>query len=515
MRTDWVVRLAAVAAFSLLGSSAIAQEETPPSPSGRASAQPGVPVRADRTSVTKHTVTVDGTPIAYTATAGTLLIRDDNDAPIGSFFYVAYTKDDTNKSTRPITFAYNGGPGSSSVWLHMASIGPKRVVTPDAQTAMPGAYQLADNASTLLDKTDIVFVDAMATGFSRIVGRGRPNQFFGIDEDAGAFAKFIRRYLTVDDRWLSPKFLFGESYGTTRSAALADVLQDQGVYLNGVTLLSTVLDFNTLSPSAGGEDLSYIGFLPTEAATAWYHNRIPNKPASLAAFVQSARDFAAGPYASALMRDSSLSDAERTAIANRLHGFIGLDARYILQSNLRVTPGRFEKELLRAQGRTVGRLDSRYTGFDADNAGERTEYDAADTATAGPFTAAFNHYIRDELKWTGDGEYLVTNYGVVNRAWNFQRSGRGRSQANVAGDLREAMSKNPHLRVFSANGYYDLATPFFATQYTLSHLGLDPSLRAHIKYGFYESGHMVYLNNAALVAFKTDLSSFYNDATPH
>jgi len=215
-----------------------------------------------------------------------------------------------------------------------------------------------------------------------------------------------------------------------------------------------------------------------------------------------------------LMRDSALSDAERTSIANRMHGFIGLDARYILQANLRVTPGRFEKELLRGQARTVGRLDSRYTGIDTDAAGERTEYDPTDTATTGPFTAAFNHYVRDDLKWTGDGDYLITNYGVVNRAWNFQR-GRGRAQANVANDLRSAMTKNPHLRVFSANGYYDLATPFFATQYTLSHLGLDPSLRNHIKYGFYESGHMVYLNAGALVAFKADLSTFYNEANPH
>ncbi|MFN2461904.1 MAG: peptidase S10, partial [Candidatus Velthaea sp.] len=303
-----------------------------------------------------------------------------------------------------------------------------------------------------------------------------------------------------------------ESYGTTRSAALAAVLQDQGVLLNGITLLSTVLDFNTLSPGAGGEDLAYIGFLPTLAATAWYHNRVPNRPANLAAFVQSARDFAAGPYAAALMRDGALTDAERTTVANRMHAFIGLDPKYILEANLRVTPNRFEKELLRAQARTVGRLDSRYQGIDRDAAGETPEYDPTDAATSGPFTAALNQYVRDDLKWTGDGDYLPTNYGVVNRAWNFQR-GRSRGPANVAGDLREAMTKNPHLLVFSANGYYDLATPFFATQYTLSHLGLDPTLRPHIRYSYYEAGHMVYLNPSALTAFKRDLAAFYDAAT--
>jgi len=501
------VRLAAALAASLvctLGTGAGAQE--PPAPSGSP-----LPVPAERSVSTHHSITVHGAEIDYTATAGTLLVRDANEAPIGSFFYVAYTKDRENRNTRPLTFLYNGGPGSSSMWLHMGSLGPKHVITPDGEITGPAPYQLVDNPETLLDRSDLVFIDAMGTGYSRLAGKGTGKMFWGIDEDGAAFTKFVRRYITVNDRWNSPKFLFGESYGTTRSAVLAADLDDAGISLSGVTLLSTVLDFNTLSPSLG-EDLSYIGFLPTQAAVAWYHNKIPNKP-PLATFVASAKQFAAGPYAQALMRGDTLSDAERHDIAAKLSSFIGIDQAYILNADLRVTPDRFEKELLRSEHRTVGRLDGRFEGYDTDSAGETPEYDPTNSVITDAFTGAFNRYIRDDLKYVAETDYLPTNYGVVNAGWNFKRSGTdATTPATVVDDLRRAMTRNPHLRLFSANGYYDLATPFFATDYTLAHLSVPPAIAAHISYGYYESGHMVYLHPAALAALHHDLEGFYDKA---
>jgi carboxypeptidase C (cathepsin A) len=501
-----ISRLAAALAATLfitLAGGAGAQE----SPAPAASA---LPIRAERSVSTRHTIAVRGTTIAYTATAGTLLVRDANEQPIGSFFYVAYTKDGENHNTRPLTFLYNGGPGSSTMWLHMGSVGPKHVLTPDGEITPPAPYQLVDNPETLLDRSDLVFIDAMGTGYSRIVGKGTGKMFYGIDEDGAAFTKFVRRYITLNDRWNSPKFLFGESYGTTRSAVLAADLDDAGISLSGVTLLSTVLDFNTLSPSLG-EDLAYITYLPTQAAVAWYHNKIPNKP-PLATFVASAKQFAAGPYAQALMRGDKLSDGERRDIAAKLASYIGLDQTYILNADLRVSPDRFEKELLRSEHRTVGRLDGRFEGYDVDSAGETPEYDPTNSVITDAFTGAFNRYIRDDLKYVSETDYLPTNYGVINAGWNFKRSGGDWSAPSVVDDLRRAMTRNPHLRVFSANGYYDLATPFFATDYTLAHLGVPPAIAAHISYGYYESGHMVYLHPQALAALHHDLEGFYDTA---
>jgi len=497
---------AALAAALVITVSGGARAQEAPAPAASA-----LPIRPEHGVSTHHTINVHGSEIAYTATAGTLLVRDANEQPIGSFFYVAYTKDGENRNTRPLTFLYNGGPGSSSMWLHMGSVGPKHVVTPDGEITAPAPYQLVDNPESLLDRSDLVFVDAMGTGYSRIVGKGTGKMFYGIDEDGAAFTKFVRRYITVNERWNSPKFLFGESYGTTRSAVLAADLDDAGISLSGVTLLSTVLDFNTLSPSLG-EDIAYVGFLPTQAAVAWYHNKIPNKPASLAAFVAAAKQFAAGPYAQALIRGDTLSDAERRDIAAKLSAFIGIDQTYILNADLRVSPDRFEKELLRSEHRTIGRLDGRFEGYDTDSAGETPEYDPTNSVITDAFTGAFNRYIRDDLKYVSETDYLPTNYGVINAGWNFKRTGADWSAPSVVDDLRRAMTRNPHLRVFSANGYYDLATPFFATDYTLAHLGVPPAIAAHISYCYYESGHMVYLHPAALAALHHDLEAFYNKA---
>jgi carboxypeptidase C (cathepsin A) len=466
---------------------------------------------SEQSSATPHVVTVNGETIHYTATAGNLLVRNDSGAPTGSFFYVAYTRDGADPLTRPVTFLYNGGPGSSSIWLHMGSVAPVRVVTDDAASTPPAPYQLKDNPYSLIDKSDLVFVDAMGTGFSRIVGQGTGKEFFGVDADISAFADFITRYVTVNNRWNSPKFLMGESYGTTRSAGLADALQERGMPLNGVVLVSSYLnayvDFNG---PALALDLPYELYLPTMAATAWYHDKLTPKPADLPAFLDQVRAFALGAYQQALDKGSKLSTAERDAVVAKLHEYTGIPVEYWLRANLRLTPDRFEKELLRGERRTVGRLDARYEGIDHDAAGESPEYDAADAAINGPFTTAFNYYLKNGLHYDSDRRYMTTNYGVVGRSWDDHH--HGADMLDVVEDLRDAMSKNPQLKVFSANGYYDFATPFFETEYTLDHMGLDPSLEKNITYGYYQSGHMIYMHTPALAQLKQDLARFY-DAT--
>lgn len=463
----------------------------------------------ETSSATQHVVTVNGEVIHYTATAGNLIVRNDSGAPTGSFFYVAYTKDGADVIKRPVTFLYNGGPGSSSIWLHMGSVAPVRVVTNDAASTPPAPYELKDNPYTLLDKSDLVFIDAMGTGFSQIVGKGTPKEFFGVDADISSFADFIMRYVTVSNRWNSPKFLMGESYGTTRSAGLSSELQKRGMPLNGIVLVSSYLnqfvDFNG-PPLA--LDLPYELYLPTMAATAWYHDKLSPKPADLTAFMAQVRAFALGAYQQALDEGSKLGTAERDAVVAKLHEYTGISEQYWLNANLRLTPDRFQKELLRGERRTVGRLDARYEGIDHDAAGESTEYDAADAAMNGPFTTVFNSYLKNGLHFNTDRIYHTTNYGVVGRSWDDHH--HGADMLDVVEDLRDAMSKNPYLKVFSANGYFDFATPFFETEYTLDHMGLDPSLEKNISYGYYQSGHMIYMHTPALVQLKHDLAAFYD-----
>lgn len=498
------LRRAALAALFCLTLAAPAAAE------GDATPSPTLAVPRERTSITHHTLKLGGTSIAYTATAGTLLLHNDAGDATASVFYTAYTAD--GKRNRPVTFAYNGGPGSSSMWLHMGSFGPRRVITANGTTTAPAPYRIADNDGSLLDKTDLVFIDAVGTGYSTIVGKGKPTDFFGVDEDVAAFDQFVRRWVGANDRWNSPKYLFGESYGTTRSANLVNSLQNHGMAFTGVILLSTVLDYGTLIGGPGGQIMPDVFFLPTEAAVAWYHDRIPNKPASLATFLADVRRFAQTEYAPALLHVPQLSASETAAVAEKLHAYTGLSTAYLIRNNLRLDPSQFEKELLRDQGRTVGRLDGRYLGYDGDLNGESTEYDATDAAITAPYTTAFNVYVRDELKWTSDQLYKPTNYGVVNANWNFKRGRRAILAPSVVDDLRQAMTKNPLLRVFSANGYYDLATPFFATEYSLSHMGLPEALRSHITYGYYPSGHMVYLVDDELHAMKRDVGAFYDAA---
>lgn len=477
-------------------------------------AAPPVPP-APKPSATHHTLTIDGKAIPYTATAGLLDIKDEKGDVTARMSYVAYTKDGvTDLTRRPITFAYNGGPGSSTIWLHMGAFGPMRVVTSDAQPTPPPPYQLVDNQDSLLDKSDLVFIDAPGTGYGRIVGKGTPKDFYGVDQDIKAFGQFIERYITEDNRWNSPRFLLGESYGTTRSAALVNYLQENGIACNGVILISSILNFETESFNTGN-DLPYITNIPSYAAIAWYHDKLNPKPADLEAFLNQVKQFAFGEYADALMEGSKLSATTKADVEKKLAQYTGVSEKFWDEANLRVNASRFRKELLRGDRRTVGRLDARFLGIDHDAAGEFPEYDSADTAFSSAFTAAFNDYEHNNLKFGRDMDYKVTNYGAGPWDWKHKIGGRGfgwPGYLDVAEDLREAMTKNPHLKVFVGCGYYDLATPFGAAEYTMDHLGLEPSLQKNVRFGYYRSGHMLYLHLPALEKLKGDLSVFYDAA---
>jgi carboxypeptidase C (cathepsin A) len=510
----------ALALLLLTGAPAHADDDTPKDAAKTAqtdkdSKKDELPIPPERNVVSQHSVRIAGHTINYKATAGTLLIKDDKGKPTVSVFYVAYTVDGGKAGKRPLTFMYNGGPGSSSMWLHMGSFGPVRVANRGDQPIPPPPYQTVPNDDSLLDKTDLVFIDAPGTGYSQLVGAAEGKNFYGVDQDADAFAKFITRYVSDNHRWNSPKFLFGESYGTTRSAVLAKLLQGQGMEFNGIVLMSSILDFNVWATT--GVDHAYVVNLPSEAAIAWYHNKVPNKPADLASFLAGVRQFASNDYTLALAQGDALAPAAADRIANQLSQYIGLSPTYIKQANLRIEPSRFRKELLRDQRRTVGRLDGRFEGIDADAAGETPDGDAASDAATGAYLAAFNQYIESDLKYTADHAYLPNNYSVIGRNWDWKRKG-GRafitSTPYVGADLANAMRRNPHLKVFSANGYYDLATPFYATEFDLGHLGLDPAIRKNIEFGFYPSGHMIYFDVDALKQVKADLARFYDSATP-
>jgi len=483
--------------------------------SEKAEAKPGKPIPKEECSTTHHQVNIGSQQIPYTAKAGNLLIRDGDD-PVASVFYAAYTRDGiTNLDHRPVTFFYNGGPGSSTIWLHMGSFGPRIVETANAQPTGPAPYHVVNNNDSLLDRSDLVFIDAVGTGFSRIVGKGQGTNFWGVDGDVEAFGKFITRYVTVNHRWNSPKFLFGESYGTPRSAALVYHLQQQGMSFNGVVLLSSILNYARRAPGLGE---GFVDMLPSYAAIAWFHNKLPDKPADLGAFLQQARDFASGEYAQALAKGQTLPAAQADAVAARLHGFTGLSAEYFKRANLRVNPSRFRKELLRDEHRTVGRYDGRFEGIDFDAAGEEPTSDPSSTAIEGAFTAAFNSYLAGELNHSQETPYQVSNR-EVGRAWDFKHKlpeylgwNRPFPLPCTVDDLAQAIRENPGLKVLSANGYFDLATPFFGTERDLNGADLDQSLCGNVTFRYYPSGHMVYLNPEARKAFRADLAAFYDSA---
>ena len=471
----------------------------------------------EESSVTEHSVRINGQLIPYKATAGTITIRNEAGEPIGQMYAVAYTRSDVKDlSTRPVSFFYNGGPGSASMWLHMGAFGPRRVSTPDGTFTAPAPYKLVDNTESLLDKTDMVFIDAMGTGYSHIVGKGKPSDFNGIDEDMVSFGQYINAYVNRNGRWNSPKFLMGESYGTFRSAALGNYLQNRySMHLNGIVLISSVLDLSSIT-FGPGDDRVYQYYLPSYAAVAWYHKALKNRPANLEAFVEEARQYAKGDYAAALFKGNKITTAEAAAVAKRLSYFTGLSEEYLMKAHLRPTLGQFNVELLRDKGLTAGRIDARFTGYTADLLSENAQGDPEGPAVGGAFTALLNEYNHEELKFGLDRDYNNTSNGIG--SWNWTRGGRGGrggfpGAPNVQGDLAQAMITNPRLLVEVENGYYDMATPFFATEFTMDHLGLPDALKDHVQNKYYEAGHMMYLNDASRVKLHSNIAAFVDRAT--
>lgn len=502
--------LALAAIFAATAFSGFAQERGQKAPSEsqeatKSSAEQPI-VAEEKLSSTTHTARIGGVSVDYTATAGQLVLRHPNGKPRANMFFVAYARNgESDKRARPMTFAYNGGPGSATIWLHMGALGPKRVQMADEGFQPAPPYRLVDNESSLLDVTDLVAVDAISTGFSRAVEGEDSVQFHGVQGDIEAFAEFIRLYLTKFDRWSSPKYLFGESYGTVRSAGLAAELQArQGIELNGIVLVSSVIDFMTLR-DAPGNDLHYAGFLPTYTAVAWYHKKLPSDlMGDLETTLDEARQFAFGEYLLALTRGNRLTAAESETIAGKVARYTGLSKEYVENANLRVSPARFRKELLRDRRSTVGRLDGRFTGLDADAAGERQEFDPSNTALQGAYTALFNDYVRNELGWESELVYYTS--GNV-RPWDYGTQ-YDAHYLNLLDSLRTAMARNPYLRVLVANGYYDTATPFAATEWTFAHLGFEPTYRERVKMVYYRAGHMMYIRPEMLKKLKEDVARF-------
>ncbi len=492
-------------------------------------------------STTQGSIDVGGQHIAYTAIAGTITVgsTDVQDAqlgadgkpqpgsqlalsapkepadapPVAHMFYVAYFRKDAKPEERPITFFYNGGPGSSTVWLHMGSLGPKHVVT-KGDTHLPGApYTMVDNPYSLLDVSDLVFIDMPGTGFGQLVGKDSEKAFWGVDGDANAFARFIARFITKYSRWNSPKFIFGESYGTTRSAVLANLLENShDIDLNGVILLSQIFNFTTDIDQPGinpGVDLPYELALPTYAATAWYHKKLPNQPAALEPLLKDVEEFAMGPYAHALALGTDVSADEKQKVAEKLHDYTGLPVAYLLKANLRVSGGEFEKSLQDEEDLTTGRLDTRFSGPTLDPLSENADYDPQSSAIASAYVALFNDYVRRDLKFGAGLTYMPEV--DLDRQWDFKHDGNPVS-VNVAPDLAEAMKTNPRLKVMVNGGYYDLATPFFAAQYEDKHLPIPQSLAKNIEYDWYESGHMVYVRDECVKQLHDRVAAFIKSA---
>jgi carboxypeptidase C (cathepsin A) len=456
----------------------------------------------------KRSISLHGRTLAYTVTPGTLTIRDDDGKPTASMFYTAYTVE-SRGAPRPVTFLFNGGPGSSTMWLHMGSFGPIKVDASTPETVAGPPFRYTANPDTLLDVSDLVFIDAPTTGLSRPLGKSGPKDFFGVDKDLDAFTRTIQRYLTIYGRWNSPKFIIGESYGTTRAAGLSKALSDKGVQLNGIVLVSTILNIALFS----GDDQTLINFLPTYAADAWYHGKIQPKP-DLMSFVAQAKAFASGPYAAALQKGDSISDEEKASVARQMAQLTGLSEAYILQSNLRVQPNRFQRELLRDRREIIGRIDSRFVGTEADAAGVQPSYDPQASAITGAFVSAFNDYLYRDLGYKSPLTFRPNNYAGIGNDWNFQHNSPDGQQfaANVSSDLAQAMRENPRLRILNVAGLYDLATPFFAAEYDLGHMALEPRIAANIRYTYYPAGHMMYIDPASAHQLKADLASFYASA---
>ncbi len=477
------------------------------------------PTPQDQLCTTQHSIRIGDKELPYRVTCGTIVLREEAEKdgtaeghrPRATLFFVAYTKEGVDDlSQRPITFSFNGGPGSSSVWLHLGLLGPKRVAMGDAGALTPPPYRLVDNPHTLLEDSDLVFIDPVGTGYSRMLEGEKVREYHGFKRDLESVGEFIRLYTSRYGRWLSPKYLIGESYGTTRAAGLSGYLQERhGLYLNGLMLVSSILEFSTARFNPGN-DLPHILFLPSFSATAWYHRKLPpdlqRKP--LKSLLKEVEAFAEGEYTLALMQGSKLAPSEYRRIAQKLARYTGLSEEYVRASNLRLEIFRFTKELLRSERKTVGRLDSRFTGTDRDAAGTNFEYDPSYAAIQGPYTATFNHYVRQELGFQSDLPYEVLSNLYQN--WSYKEFEN--QYLNVAETLRKAICMNPYLRVYVGSGYFDLATPYFATDYTLNHLGLEPHLLKNIQVHYYPAGHMMYVHQPSLARQAADLRAFIRKA---
>lgn len=454
---------------------------------------------------TKHELTINDQTLKYTARAGVIPLKDEFDELEAEIYFTAYELDSaTEHSTRPLTFVFNGGPGSASIWLHMGALGPKRVVMEPEGWMPPPPFRYEDNQHTWLDQTDLVFIDPVGTGFSRAANEELDKKFWGFKGDIKSIGEFIRLYLTRYGRWTSPLFLAGESYGTTRAAGLAGHLVDKGITFNGIMLISTVLDFQSIS-FLKGNDLPFQLFVPTYTATAWYHKKlgVDLQDRELSDLMIEVKAWAENELTVALMKGDQLGENENQTIGNQLAAYTGLDPEYVLGTNLRINIFHFCKQLLRDDKRSVGRLDSRFKGMEALTVTERPEFDPSMIAITPPYSAAFNHYVRSELGIKTDLPYETLNF-KVNKKWEWEKG-----ELPATGEaLRGAMAKNPYMRVFVGQGYYDLATPLSATEYMISHMNIDPAIRSNIEMTTYEAGHMFYLDVDSLIAFKTDIDKF-------
>ena len=500
---------------------AAALAAAPPAPPAAKSANPEQFWATPHTVTTQGSVTVGGHDIHYTAKAGTLVLRDKAGKPTGEMFYVAYFKNGANPSRRPIAFLYNGGPGGCSAPLHIGAFGPMRVVTESHAHTPPAPYQLVSNHYSLLDASDLVFVDAVGTGFSRIIdkangGAGTPKMFYGVDADGNAFAQFITQFLSQYGRWNSPKYLIGESYGTTRSAVVAGILENaDNVDLNGVVLLSTILNFDTSIDYANanpGINLPYALALPTYAAVAWYHKRLAQPPAQLHPWLDQVQSWAMGPYLAALNRGAALPSAQEQAVAAQMAEYTGLPESYLLKADLRVTGPQFEQELLATEGKTTGRMDARFSGPTLDPLAEYAEYDPLISGIGSAYVSAANQYLRDTLHF-GAGHRYVFLSETVSNDWKWQHvqpgsSAAGPITANVLPDLATTLTLDPDLKVLVNAGYFDLATPYYAAQYQMRQLPMQPALQKNVEFRFYHTGHMIYVRPQGLAHLHANIAQF-------
>jgi len=458
--------------------------------------------------VTQHTSRAGNKTLTYTTTTGFMPIKNPQTGETEAhIFYIAYTLDNP-PANRPLMFSFNGGPGSASVWLHLGALGPKRVKMLNDGAYPPPPFEMEDNAATWLADTDLVFIDPVGTGYSRPTKEEYGKKFFGLRGDIASVGEFIRLYLGKNERWMSPLFLVGESYGTTRASGLSNWLFDHGIALNGIVLVSTVMNFQTLD-FASNNDLPLVLILPSYATTAWYHKRLspPLQAKPVAEIAEMARKFAANEYLPAMMRIDQLSPTERDALADKFASMTGLTRDFVIRNNFRVELGEFNKELLRDQRRSTGRLDGRLIGIDTDAAGDGPDRDPSMSAIRPPYTAAFNSYVRRDLGFKSDMEYYILGGGIGR--WDFSSDN---SYADTSSALRSAMAKNPYMKIMIAAGYFDMATPFYAAEYTVSAMNLDPSLRKNISFDYYESGHMMYIDVPSLMKLHNDASAFISTA---